>query len=785
MPKINVVFFLLFLKFGLPDNVHAHILLSGEHDRSIGRLSILQSDTTLLGISSKELKSKIPYQDLRIDSLTAKFSELVSQHTASFFQKLKEEKKNALTRGSLKFNLSAENNYGVQQQDARSKTERTLNQAGVKGGIEIAGFPVSLEYSNNYYRTGNLRYRDNLFRVNFDKEVFSGFSKGRLPANSLKVNLRVPDISSEIKKSVAATLGSLYRNRNISQFSSIMEYINDPANALELLDMDEAALRKLLQSKLTKPAVLKNTTTGTTLKSKSVAETSRRRIDTIVHTVSALKKELKKAAWTIQKIRSVEKYLANEDLNFSDLSMLGELIEGNGKSRYSDSFLSKINMLKLGSFGNNISSSMADQDILMRGGHIAVHTRRGPVVLGYGTNEDVGLTKDAGMQSSVYSSPQKLAYLSIGTNNSAYLKGKFTWINSISAGQLNERFNVSSLPRNTVGLTINQSVNLNKMGKLNVDLSKSANVYRNALEPGAERILEHRNFFNDYLFDSSFQTLAVGISHQGEIAPWNLSNNFYMNYSGLGYQNPVVTGISPVRFKLGGNLKKRFFNNKVSLNLRTDLRNTPMNSGTDDKWKNYQFQLDSRFRISRKFNFSLKYSENGMAKQLSGVNTTIYSSTKFQVSGNANYKLWKLQNSSNLNIAYQNLSNSQLLTMPGNFMNANYSHSMIMGQSSLSANVFYNKEMSAYELIGDLINGEISYQYPFLDELNLSTAINYLENDQIIKQYGVRQSLQVLSAKNFDFNASADIRKNLIAPVYPELYPACQVELSLKYYLNK
>lgn len=783
MPKINVVFFFLFLKFGVTDNVHAHVLLPAPYDRGLAGLSILQSDTALLGISSKELKSKIPFQDSNIDSLTAKFSKRVSQNTSSFFQKLKEEKKNALTRGRLKFNLSAENNYGVQQQEARSKTDRILNQAGVKAGIEIAGFPVSLEYSNNYYRTGNLRYRDNLFRVNFDKEMFSGISADRLPSNSLKGTFKVPDISSEIKKSVAETLGSLYRNRNISQFSAIMEYINDPANALELLDMDEVALRKLLQSKLTKSAVLKDT--GKTLKSKAVTETSRRRIDTIVHTVSVLKKELKKASWTIQKIRSVEKYLANEDMNFSDLSMLGELIEGNVKSRYSNPFLSKIKTLKLGSFGNKISSSMADQDILMRGGHISVNTRRGPVVLGYGTNEDAGLVKDAGMQSSVYSSPQKLAYLSIGTNNSAYLKGKFTWINSVSAGQLNERFNVSSLPRNTVGLTISQSVNLNKMGKLNVDLSKSANVYRNALEPGAERILEHRNFFNDYLFESSFQTLAVGISHQGEIAPWNLSNNFYMNYSGLGYQNPVVTGISPVRFKFGGNLKKRFFNNKISLHLRTDLRNTPMNSNTDDKWKNYQFQLDSRFRINRKFNFSLKYSENGMAKQLSGVNTTIYSSTKFQVSGNANYKLWKHPNSSNLNIAYQNLSNSQLLTMPGNFMNVNYSHSMIMGQSSLSANVFYNKEMSAYELIGDLINGEISYQYPFLDDLNLSTAINYLENDQISKQYGVRQSLQVLSAKNFDFNASADIRKNLITPIYPELYPACQVELSLKYYLNK
>lgn len=775
MPRAKLLFFCLFWMLS-PEVSAAKELVFGKDSKELSD-TILRD--TILPILKKQSKSGNHRSD--IDSITQKFSQLLKQRVDAFNSQLREEKDKLIKKSGLKFYLSAENNYGVQQQDAAAKTERVLNQAGIKGGIEIGGFPISLEYCNNYSRAADLHYRDNLFRVNFDREMFLN----PLPVNPLKGTFKVPDIAAEIKKTVAETLGSLYRDKNISQLSEVRKYIADPENALELLELDEADLRSLLQSKLTKPSFSKNNISEDLTNSKSAVQLSRRRIDSIIYSVNAVKKELKKAAWTVQKIRLTEKYLADKHMSISDLNTLVNFTDIAQADNYPHRLLSKVQALKLGSFGNMISSSMSDQDVFMRGGHIAVQTNRGPVILGYGANEDLGLIKDAGMQSSVYSSPQKLAYLSIATNNSPYLRGKFTWINSVSSGQLNERFNVSSLPRNTVGLTINQSLNLKKMGKLNFDLSKSTNVYRNALEAGTERILENRNFFNDYLFDSSFQTLAVGISHQGKIAPWNISNNFYLNYSGLGYQNPVVTGISPVRFKFGGNLKKGFFSNKISLNLRTDIRNTPVNATSDDKWKNYQFQLDSRFRISRKYNFSLKYSENGMAKQVSGASTDIYSSSKFQVSGNANYKLGKCHNSSNLNIAYQKLSNMQLQSMPGNFMNVNYSHSMVLGQNSLSANIFYNKEMSAYELIGDMINGEISYQYVFLRELNLSTAINYLENDQVSKQYGIRQSLQLLAAKNFDFNASVDIRKNLIVPVYPELYPACQAELSLKYYINK
>jgi hypothetical protein len=69
-------------------------------------------------------------------------------------------------------------------------------------------------------------------------------------------------------------------------------------------------------------------------------------------------------------------------------------------------------------------------------------------------------------------------------------------------------------------------------------------------------------------------------------------------------------------------------------------------------------------------------------------------------------------------------------------------------------------------------------------KLSLASAITYLDNDKLANQVGVRQGIQLFSLSNFEVDSYVDVRKNLIKPVYPDLYASYRAELSLKYHLK-
>lgn len=82
-----------------------------------------------------------------------------------------------------------------------------------------------------------------------------------------------------------------------------------------------------------------------------------------------------------------------------------------------------------------------------------------------------------------------------------------------------------------------------------------------------------------------------------------------------------------------------------------------------------------------------------------------------------------------------------------------------------------------------MFNGDFSCQYSLL-KMNITSSVTFLDNKDVARQVGIKQNLQLLAGKHFDISAYADLRKNLIQPVYPDLYAAGRGELSIKYYLK-
>jgi len=337
---------------------------------------------------------------------------------------------------------------------------------------------------------------------------------------------------------------------------------------------------------------------------------------------------------------------------------------------------------------------------------------------------------------------------------------------------------------------------MGKLGTVDVNVSKSTTLYNNNYQIGSDIILAQKSGVNIGAANDLFDAVEFGLNHHLDIKAIDMSDNVYFNYSGMGYQNPGNNGYGGARMKMGGNIKKAFNKNKLTFNLRTDIGNMPISYTTADKWKNYQVQLDSRYVVNKKLNLSFKYTANGTSKEVDNVTTPVYSFQKMQVDGNMNYKIGKNFTVSHFSIGKQDYSNASavaaspagvpagLTTANGSLLTVSYTQSTVINRNSITATLFYNKELSAYSLIGNMLNSDVSYQYQLLGKVNLSSGLTYLNNAGIASQAGVRQTVQLFSGKYFDMDTYLDIRKNLITPLYPDLYSACRAELSLKYHFS-
>ncbi len=518
-----------------------------------------------------------------------------------------------------------------------------------------------------------------------------------------------------------------------------------------------------------------------------------KQIDSVARAITRIKEQLQSNGMDINKILLIQKMLDSGNGIMPATEQAGSLLAAKPANGI-QSIFTKVQDLKIGSFGGQVPGGIQGQDVFMTGTHVTYKLGTIPVTAGYGTSNDIGTAKDAAYQSSVYSSPKKITYLGAQIRRGVFGNVKIAVVSSFGSDANFGNFGIPASSSNNVAFTLSKDMNMGKLGNVSVDVSKSTTLYNNHYQMGTDAILAQKAGVNLDIANDLFEAIGFGFNQHLDMKELDMSDNVYFNYSGMGYQNPGNNGYGGARKKLGGNLKKSFNKNKLTLNLRTDMSSMPISYTTTDQWKTYQVQLDSRYVISKKFNLSLKYNTNGTSKQVDNVTTPVYSFQKLQVDGNISYKIGKDFTVSHFSFAKQDYSNATAMTnvattpgltaANGSLIMATYTQSMVMGRNSLTATIFYNKELSSYALIGNMLNTDVSYQYTILDKISLSSGLTYLNNGNIANQVGIRQSVQVFGSKNFDLNTSVDIRKNLVTPLYPDLYSACRAELSLKYHLR-
>jgi hypothetical protein len=778
---------------------------------------------SMLFLVSESAYSQVKKPVISVDSLKAKAKNAVKVDTAKINKMLSIDKKiktgvnnklnqspigKLLKKDSTKVgkkvtlkDFSIENNVQYLKTEAESPTPDYMNRVEVAGQLEIFRFPINLALVNNYNPLSDFKLGDqNLFKVDLAKQQFQQLYQADLAKYKSLKSKRFQDLNVQqyVKKGVSEKIQSLVPQQ-ITNNPKLMSYLNNPDAMNELLKMNEAQVKAKI-SKVMVDLETEMKAKGQAFQTKakdSVTQEVQAKVTEITAYVQSVKEELDTYGLDQQKLDLLEKF-ANNKISDKELeTFFISQLSNQPKLQGAQKFYSKFKDFKAGNFGNQLPGSFLNRDLFLKGVTLSLQTLKGTVTAGIAVQKDIGLPKDYAFNRSTFSSPKLLSYLSIPTTNFSFGRGKLSWVGQYDKQYSNSAFQQSSaIPKTNLVFTASQNINFNKLGKLTIDISKSTVQYKNLVN-GPEQLMLSTTSQGNYFNDDFLQTMGLGFNHALESKKMNLNSNVYFNYSGIGFQNPGQQGIGNMNMRFGGNIKKNFLKNKLTLYVRSDVKNTPISAENGAHWQNYNVQLDSRIRISKSYTLSLKYIENGVSK-VDETHEPVYAGQKIQADLNARFKIFGKPSVSHLSIGRQNMNNLSIasaLTNPlmqesaivskTNFILANYTQSVIFNDFSLHGNLFYNKQLQANSLLGDMLNADMTCQFMIFKSVGLSSGLTYLNNEHIAKQVGIRQNIQFMLKKHFDIGAFLDFRKNLITPLYPDLFSKSRAEISIHYYLDK
>ncbi len=804
MKKVFTVFFIAIAACFLPVVLAAQSKLT------------LPIDTSVI---SKKLPGDLLKDSTRFKQPVNKLKTAARDKSAAFAKELSKLKKGGVSADLILENKNQYNPLPVI--GAPIARNGLVTQLNVIGTLQVFGVPININYSTNRAASlGQQGFNNNLFKFDFDPKQLKGMFQNDLE-QYYDLRRRVfsgMDLTQYTRQMLTEQLKTqVIQQKDVltgyAKENKLNAYLNDPQKLSQLLRLDEQQIRQKLMAevgsadssgKITSQVSILEAGAGTrkdslsakitqqtgsltallnkTTPGDSIRMRSRAKIDSISRLVSSVRAQLQKKGYDVNKMLDVQQYLDGA-AGQGPSEAVSAFMKNRAQSGI-QSFFTHIREFKLGSFGENIPGNSKGKDAFVSGSHVTFITNHYPITLGYGATSDLGTFKDAGFQQSVFTAPKSLSYISTEFKRGVFGHVKISVIGSVNRQVDNIAYTTPTLSSNNVAITVNRTLNLGKLGKASLDLSKSTTIYNNNYRFNAEDILDKKAGLNDKFALGFSEAFAFGINHNIELEKSGFSENVYFQYSGMGYQNPGDNGYGGAKRKLGGNLKKYFYHNKLIVNLRTGLTNMPVSYTSNDQWKTFQVQLDTRYAINRKFNVSLKYNTNGTDKQVNNQVTPVYSFQKMQFDGNASLKLGRYLSVSHFTAGVQKFSNSYASSSAGNLLMLNYIQSITLQKNTLSASVFYNKELSGYQLIGNMFNSDLSYQYSLFNKINLSTAATYLSNGSIARQCGVRQGIQLYAGSHFDIDSYIDLRKNLITPLYADLYANCRAELSLRYHLK-
>ncbi len=701
------------------------------------------------------------------------------------------------------FDKLVNNNFnGVEYNIARDNTALApspwMHQLSVNDQVQIMDIPFQVGFSNLSNEYVPLQY-NNLMKVSFDKDGFKQGLQQKLGKyyNMKKYLLADMDVLSYVKNHFETEL--LQQVKGVSN-----EVITDPNAFLksklsneELLKLDNDQIREKLlsnsevlsihdrlqgsQQLLTEyGASMTAAQKDSLLQSMKSQSAYLASVEQLSNRVSALKNKMDASGINANQVTRLQQKLnANAEESLQQPQVIKEaannLLPLNGLQR----FFSSVSGLNAGTFGKN--GSERGINTLLRGGlDLSVLKKKNTFSGGLGSVKDGGFLKDNGLQNSIFSSASFMQFLQLGKGEEGKNNTRVTVINSNTTSPNMANFSQLALPRNILAGTISKTFRVRRAGVVEAEISKSATQYKNTVSPNADQVMEAKSALFSYT-DDLFQTLSAGLRYSDEWEKAGLSHDVHVSYAGFGYSNPGNPSAAKGSWQYDMQLRKQITRNG---HVQGRFANRTYNySGDGDKqWNNMQFDLQGRYRFSRKLTLGAKLNQYQLVRREADTKQKMYVSRK--VSADAQYagRIKGISQRSMLSLGWQQFDN--IAVQQGgqsNLLLIQWVTTVPVGSKVISVNTFYNKEIADHELMGDLLTAEAGLGFPVLKTIMLNSSLTYLNNSIAARQIGLRQSVSTTVLKNCTVGLFVDCRKNLVTPVNPWLYGNFRGELSVHY----
>jgi hypothetical protein len=400
------------------------------------------------------------------------------------------------------------------------------------------------------------------------------------------------------------------------------------------------------------------------------------------------------------------------------------------------------------------------------------------LMLGGGKRQDGGYLKDIGLTESIDPSSYVMQFMEVGKGDTESSHSHLAIVNANTRNSNSRRFEQQLMPRNIFVGALSERVSLGEYGEIEAQLSKSATQFKNSANGNEMALASKAAAFT--LLDDFWQTISVGLDYTGSVRKWNLDQRVYINYSGLGYNNPATPGGSRGSLKYGAGLKRSWKKNRISVTARADMQDVRTSAVNNNRWHNRQYTLDTRFKVNRHISLTGRFNQATM-KGISDRQPGSYFLTRqVSFSSQANGKLIHLPYNSNVMLGVQQID---MLPLRSLLVNLNMNHNFIVNTHVLSLNVFYNKDVRENALYGNLLTLESAWTYQY-GKISCSSGVTYLDNKDVVRQLGVKQTMATQLMRRLNANLYFDCRKNLINTSQNYLFGNFRSELSLQYLLN-
>jgi hypothetical protein len=702
--------------------------------------------------------------------------------------------RDAFSLNSLQLNnQTVYDNYFLADKQLLSTSELSFNS-------KLANIPFSYQFNYIYPSLLNQEFSA-MYKAAFDQEQLLGDIKKQL-VNQFdleKILLKDFDFKQLFHDHAQSKLASIRETIIVSELKSLKDKINSFSTE-EFLYLTKNQIREKLMSKEVLDSLL--------LSKEKITEalntqTDRTQISSLIQQLQSTVATINGLNESIDKILSAKSEFETNGLNYNQLvnyqkavnNNLDSITNSTGFIQESSKKLLKLKGLtkffvyvkemNLGKFSTNWSErSMSN--ILTSGAGGSFFKNNKFLGLNISNVQSLGWIKDNQFIANLQQPEAGIKSLRLGKGELQKNHSHTTFTNA-NIKNFKSTGNIFSLvPRNIFIGSFSKNLSLGSIGIIETEISKSSAQYNNTRSALNENQAESKMALK-HLGEDFFQTLSVGVNYNANFNHIHFKPSFFANYSGLGYTNPASTSQSRGAVAYGMNVSKGFFANQLTVQTRVSKRvnRTAVADDDDNRFIQLQGALSTKYKFSRKIRAGLNWNYSSLSKVTANNHNKLFYSNRIYSDANFNGKLRNLPLFQVFNIGYQNISipDMQDIALGKNFW-VNSATSLAMNKGTLSINMQLFNQLDKSALQGDLLTTDLGWSYTLFKGVNITSAINYLNQSNIAKQLGMRHTVSTAVKDKFLISLFADVRKDLIQNNNSFMFPNTRGEIAVTYKLK-